>query len=1153
MEIMESRNPKASLTLLKSLTLLTLLTAAYPIGAEPLSGQTLFRRCIGLLSKPTQQSTVLEAQPKERTRRTDLPILVQNWALDATGMNSMREDPRLNNPNYKQNQLAIIDTGLLLRDNPYAGEQLLASSPEREYDSDGHGTAVVGTAASEKFGVNPRLFIKAIASRFYKTDGDMDESIRNQMDGKSGFDAEDLKANIAKAASDPNVKIINTSLSTLEIPGILNLYKEAMAAGKWVVVPPANSNGKINDVGNSGIFQLQSYPEFFVVGALSYCGAPSSFAHAGPETQYYAPGASIETLSSKYNPNWEGEDVTPATRAIDGGSFASPHVAAVFATVRTLIPSIDAKILRKVLDRTSIKRGKAFKISQVNDYAVIWLTLAANDLLSTGKCSSLSQCFELSFKLASQEVERIKTKNITGDRWELLKKGYFLSMGDPFFSKAILELIPPSERTKKAEALYFNTPEGIETLLADFRADTTHVKQNIVTAIKFLSGATPFITSPQQTSQIGDPREYLKKLPATEENVDTFINLTRTILRGGEDFIGASQFLRDAPRAFIFSLCRNQVNNDRFAWTDLVLAAEGRAESSEEKKLVRMLLEKSALNWTYTKNFRSLEFLKARIENLSPLIRKSLLDQYRDALPTEEFRYVNERTEAEKIHAMELDLISWIGGEDLERKRADVERYLKTEHRLESEGKLHLDYLQWRAGNRTRDQLHASFSKALQDVAANPSSRYGNDMIPYVAVNAAARDADMALRLSQDFSQPGMLASMYPRLGGQRGSQVVAELINRVPDDVGSELLFETAHAWGDQDDGAKWVLDAWFLSRDKPASKAFAERLLKNPQNDPALQAVRVGLLEFQAKNATTFNSYVQSYLNEAPAPLEGGDNNLLNLSSKIVAGQQQLMNKFKKQLDEAKTCQRDCRRYLQWAVRAHTKEDFREIMKAILPRLADILRNVQYYEGYDLRKFAEALGSLEGQNHEMIALALSQIKTLSLDSRYMDAHIRPDGKSPDSGHRDEGIIAAVQVLGLSRQGSKILSADPEWNEYLASYIVTHAKRHLFENNIPIPKSLAAATRKLFPSASSLAQMERSPNWMPVLFKLDPASLSQLLNYLSDQRIQRNKNIVTSLAYYLADRYGRFTSERPEIKAFLDKNQGPAIQEIRKIVEEKN
>ncbi len=1109
-----------------------------------------------------------------RARRADLPIVVNNWSWDVTGLDLLREDRRLDNADYKKSRLAIIDTGLRLQNNPDAGAQLIANSPEQDYDNEGHGTGVAGVAASAKFGVNPRLQIKAVPSKFYNTGQLTGESIINQMNGNFGFNSKQLAESVATAVRDPEVKVINASLSTIEDPAVLALYKEALQAGKWIVVPPANSSGKVNDIGDAGFSQLKGYEGFFIVGAMSYFGAPASFAHAGPETQYYSPGASIETLSSRYNSNWDSSGVTPPSKAFDGGSFASPHVAAILATVRSILPDIDAKMMRTVLEKSNLVRGKSFQISQVNDYAVLWLALAAHQQRLAGKCAKLIDCFEQSYQLAQQEVQAIKSRFVAPDgaefsvagmvrgifvekpahqnlsipqQWELLRKGYFLSRGDAFFGESLVGLIPQDKRSKWAEFVYLHPSKDIEFALQRFSETTGPVKANFEAAVKFYREGAPYITDQPVPYGGNQQSEYLKKLPATVENLPRFLQIAGPVLRGAPDMLGVQNYIDHAPNEFIFQLCQSAMQDDHFAFTDLPLEAESRIRQDPRlRPLSESLFEKSARNWDWSSDFRSLEVLKARMEKLSPIAREILLSRFKQAVNSGKFKYAH-YPKSEDLNKMELELLSWASDETLASRKTEVVAYLRGDKR-EAEGNLNLMYRRWLSGHVTREQLEASFDTALADVAAHPGE--GGRVISYVAANAAERDPELTLHIANAFVESGQLEPMYKAMHGQIASQVMAGLINAVPDEIGAALMNDVARAWADQDYGPGWVRDTWFLSREKPGSKAFGERILRNAQNDPGLQSVRVKLLEFYAKQAEMHGPIVDSYLREAPPLQDRGDDPLLDLQSQVVVRHKELMDKFVAQLDQARSCQRDCRGHLHWMTRANSKEDFHAIALAVVPRLADMLRHTNYFEDYDVEKVVTTLGGLEGNNPQMMSDALAQFKGLFFDTQFMKSYVRPDatGSRHDSS-RDEGVIAAVQVLGLSREGSKILAADSDWVEQLASYIVARPDMHLLKYNLPIPKVLASALRRHLPSAQEIAQTKGTSNWVRALFEADPLSIPDALAYLATPQVRSNQLISSDIAHHLRSVLLRNPATQSQIDAFFERDRLPNRDGLRKII----
>ncbi len=369
--------------------------------------------------------------------RGDLKLVPKDWGLTMTGADLMRDDPVVKNLSYGTS-LGIVDSGLRLRGNPKAGEKLAQGSPE----IDGgvfHGTHVAGIATSQSHGVNPYLPLKAFPVKLNPFGGAKSEDLMNSLD---------------QAINDPSVKVINLSWSFYENPQLVDLVDQGIKKGKWFVYAAGNED-TVSNIGTTGHDHFLNRSSFFKTGASSYFGSPAAFSNTGPDVTVYAPGSHIDSLDGRHNSNLIA---ARSSVPMDGTSMASPHFAAVLATLANLQPQLDSETIKYLVQSTAMNTGThARPFLFLNAYLAFKTLQGANACLKTKTLART--CIDQSRKKQLQSAVLPKkpvpsTCSALKDYYSSLRKAYFLSQGGSLAKNALKELFA-SEVKPIAEKFMF--------------------------------------------------------------------------------------------------------------------------------------------------------------------------------------------------------------------------------------------------------------------------------------------------------------------------------------------------------------------------------------------------------------------------------------------------------------------------------------------------------------------------------------------------------------------------------------------------------------------------------------------------------------------------------------------------------------------------
>jgi len=203
--------------------------------------------------------------------------------------------------------IAIIDTGISRTHPDLAGvviggfNALDPKKPDAWDDDQGHGSHVAGTIAGKRdgkgvAGVAPLAKLYAVKVL--------------DADGNGGFS--DVIAGIEWAASH-GIKVANMSLGADEGSEALRRAVAAAAnAGLTIVAAAGNSGGPVG-------FPA-SYPETIAVAASDARDGVAEFSSRGPEVDFIAPGADVNSVNK--DGGWT---------QMSGTSMAAPHVAGLAA------------------------------------------------------------------------------------------------------------------------------------------------------------------------------------------------------------------------------------------------------------------------------------------------------------------------------------------------------------------------------------------------------------------------------------------------------------------------------------------------------------------------------------------------------------------------------------------------------------------------------------------------------------------------------------------------------------------------------------------------------------------------------------------------------------------------------------------------------
>ena len=713
-----------------------------------------------------------------------------------------------------------------------------------------------------------------------------------------------------------------------------------------------------------------------------------------------------------------------------------------------------------------------------------------------------------------------------------LRVGFFLSRGSAFFSQKILALLPADQKHHWAEFIYYSAPEQIAEALNDFAG--AEQNPNLKTAKDFYAGHLDIFT--------GDPRDLpnpaainIQLLPARVENIPVFLRQAGRALEGREDHRGQiKDYLREASNAFVFELARQMLGNPRFTFPSLAIEVLNRADEGDEAhhELGLQLLNRSAHNWSQSGEFSNMRPLVARIDQLSPLTRDELLNQFLEHR-NDLYLQIAYRSEAEKdLREMELTLYSWASPPYFEPHRQAYERHMGISGRA-GLNKLHTEHRRWKAGFVSDSAILLLLNETLTQLRSRleDAEGGGSQVLTHVLYTLSKKSPQLALEITRLLVQPQTLEILRIEISQDALAQISNAILRQIPERIALPLLQLMVKTWRGKTWQSGLVLSILGKGKDFAPEQTVMAQLLSGPQTDPETQNLRLNLLEIRARIATSHTAEVDAYLRESPQ----GAHNITNLSSSVVVQSEALIRQLESILGQKPDCgEGGCLSQLRWLDRPRTSEDFHKTATIMIPHLARIWKNSTYYMSYDAAKLAGLLAALEGRNGPLIAEALQQVKTLWEDTEFLNRHQRPDGRGEEE-RQSESLIHFVQVLGLSVAGDALLRKDMLWVHDMADHIVGHPEIFYFSHDHMIPPIFREVLRQRYPQLAQLPTGWRLPRWMERLFAEDRKSLPRLLEYLSDPELKSKRpDLIASFSGELRDLLHRHPDLKTPVEQFL-------------------
>jgi subtilisin family serine protease len=283
--------------------------------------------------------------------------------------------------------VAVIDSGInynhaALGGGFGAGKKVIAGhdfvdNDTDPMDEDGHGTEVAGVIAAEPFTYNGQEYsgiapdANLVALRVtHGEDGAADGTIERALDW------------IIEHYQEFAIKVVNISLGSGSYTdertnGTLS-DEFAQLANLDILVVAASGNSGDSIFGGAGIAYPAADPNVLSVGSVNASDAISGFTQRGSNLDLLAPGDDVPTTGlSGY-------------LAVDGTSFASPHVAGAAALLRQADPTLNAPDVQSALRASGLtNKDGDNETGRTSDLYYPRLDLkAALDLVNARKGSS---------------------------------------------------------------------------------------------------------------------------------------------------------------------------------------------------------------------------------------------------------------------------------------------------------------------------------------------------------------------------------------------------------------------------------------------------------------------------------------------------------------------------------------------------------------------------------------------------------------------------------------------------------------------------------------------------------------------------------------------------------------------------------------------
>lgn len=1094
--------------------LILVILLAFSLSAEGSKNKAV-RRCFDALVELRRDPTFLPL-------RKDLPFLRENWALDASGADLMREHPAVTNADYANNKVAVIDTGLALSGNPHAGPALLTVSPELDYDV--HGTGVVGVVASQRYGVNPRLQVLPVPVRYR-------EPTYKFFTGRAGgFDSVSLQEKWREVLNDPAVSVINLSM-TENVPEVEDYVKEALAKGKWVVYAAGNS-GSVNDSSSAAMSEFNGQPGFFVSGGLSYLAAPASFSHYGPGVKFYSPGSSVETLHGDYNPRIAGS--VPNT-AYDGTSFSAPHLSAVLATMRAIRPKLSPQHAEWILEQTAIKRGKVGECLQVNPLHAIELLTQANQLEGNGACRTPMACYKAARRKIAQEVMRLSpVPPLSQDRgawlayYHDLRRGYFLSNADCAFAKPLREMLIALGRESAAEAVYY-AARGDDKPLQALAPEGNNLREEYARAIAALAKPSPAAEA-----------QNLSDIPTVPENVDLFLDLAGDYFEaGGTDPKGVARCLSHARRPFLVALVKKLLARRRPLATIAPLHYFKKvATTDDDKALLQKLTARTLAGWKVRADVKVLGSLLSLLSELTPEQRLELLNDFEAKRAANALTSLyNDGYDLTEANFDRLDARLRVWQADLRGQEARIRAYQGPPNVSEEwDGILDFGFAaaRFRAGHHTAEQLARGFESLFT------ARRKQSDIVYYnkrgaltvnyhfaiAAFNREGCDALTGVLLRDD--NLTLLGTMIDLNGA------IVRLLRKASPEVRRDLIAATIKTLKNttvrsQNELAK----ALFAERELPEVRAFIDELLSARQSTPELQQLRLNFLFYSAiADGAILSGHGRRYLEESEL---GQKRIFIELPFTQVVNDPELLGEILAQLRDPRRLGPDPSNTVQWML-SGTQKDFEKVQSELAKNLAAIWRASPIVTPEETARLGTVFAASAGDNAAIVKTVMKQAEILLADRDYCQ---RPSNdKAPHaSPSRDHGVVMMLLQLSSGVEGARQLAKNKALLQRMAEIIRRDDEITFFRRSDTVFPPLAELFRSELPTLDVMLAQDYAPPWMAVTLISDPRHLDLVLGYLKDPRVRANSGFRSQMAAVLLEMLSRYPTLLPVVRDFVRAN----------------
>lgn len=1080
-------------------------------------------------------------------RQKRVPFLKENWPLDATGAALLRTHPAIIRAegNYAKQKLGIVDTGLLLRGNPKAGKLLQGDSPESA--SARHGTHVAGIAASEGYGVNPRLRVKMFHARH---DGADEEGT---IDLSAGCRHDELLQAIRTAGKDPDVAVINVSISFSDEPALKEVVQEAIRNGKWVVYAAGNE-GSLNSWAAAGMKAFLSQPQLFAVGALSYFGAPSSFSNFGPTVKWYAPGSLIESLSSRYNPNL----TTPEESiAFSGTSMAAPHFSAILATLKAIKPELKIDEARKILEMTAIRRSEDPPVYQVNPYHAVELLSRAMQLQSKSGGGIGGHLERAEKSIQSTTVKGLKQAAAPSSRdckeWEKyldsMKKGFFLTNGSEFGDR-IAEAFDGSKKDP-AERVYFANLNAAGQAFTDSAKLALMSKKDHEKAREFFDGKLKAMADADLNALAeNEPRLFLQRLPALPENVEKYLKVCEKYLTGQSSMKEeCERFLFSSPRDFLLALGRVMLKRGDLKVPGLAVWVRRASASPADEKLYRDLLSLAARHWIEAPSEEAFDSFRRSFKDLVPDVRQMLISQFRSL--KKEGKLIHDQTggiretpdeRQKRLDRLEAALWAWADPESIKGHEAQAAAALTRAQKDPSTGKLILAVTRLKAGHGSAQEVSEALRGMLvsanrKDFDIDKLREYGDNHFNTNALLEAIEFPGVAEAVARLLVEsPDHLKALSEF---SEKFTILTKILGRVGDKSLQRRLVDLAveafkAAKGSYSFGGR-LIDLLLMNEKIARANHYLSLLMKERQNDPDMQQARMDYFDIRARQRSISGADLAPYI----AELRQRNKPLTDLPPWVVAENESLLNEYQEALLSPGSQKLSLKELPSWLSYLADSKTFHKLAPLVAERLSALWKSMPELQPHDVKELAARFVAEMGADPKVMGILFRELSTLLDDRSFLKSTA---GESIMKEKAGEHVIAIVQILAHAREGKTWLESHPEFSQKLAALFISEPEVATPSRSYPLPVSLLEPLRQRLPPSNTVRSYSAIPRWMSTMFEEDPKSLGRALQYLD---VVTQKRSASEIRYAIRS----LVSKHPELAEMVRNLSGD--QELLRLVEE--